>query len=377
MDEYIIVNDKKLRLGYTTGTCATIASSASTWMLLHHEELKEYSVITPKGMKVTVLIEDIKRNDDEVSCCVTKDGGDDPDATHGAKIYATVRKNNKNEIIIDGKEGVGRVTLPGLDQPIGASAINSTPRITIKENVLRICEEASYFGGLDIMISVPNGEKIAEKTFNPKLGIVGGISIIGTTGIVTPMSEEAILETVKTELRVLYLQNNNKVILTPGNYGEKYLKNTENLMIPNLVMCSNFIGDSLTYASNLGFKEILLVGHIGKLIKVAGGMMNTHSKYGDNRLVVFKDCAKAQGVKEETLLKLDNAVMTDDMIDIISKDNKKDEVMYEILSRIEKNLEKKVQGSIDLHVLMFSNKQGCLAKSKKVDSFLKEYEVGK
>ena len=269
MEEFIVKDGKKLRLGYTTGSCAAAASKAAAFMLLTGRRKEKIGLITPKGIGLDIDIKDIRIEEDRVSCSVEKDSGDDPDITRGSLVTATVSRIPEKEIIIDGGKGVGRVTKPGLDQPVGAAAINSVPRQMIRENLEEVCRHTDYEGGLSVVISVDNGEELAKKTFNPRLGIIGGISILGTTGIVEPMSEQALVDTIRVELRQRKESGYEHVLLTPGNYGSDYIKMGLNIDPAIAVMTSNFIGDSIDFCKELGFKSALLVGHIGKLVKIA------------------------------------------------------------------------------------------------------------
>ena len=201
MEEFVVKEGKRLRLGYTTGSCAAAAAKAAAWMLLTGREKTSVTLHTPKGMDLSLSVEDIHREEGAVSCAIVKDGGDDPDITAGALIYARVSRIPERDVLIDGGFGVGRVTKPGLDQKPGQAAINSVPRRMIRENLMEVAAALDYRGGFRVEISVPLGEILAKKTFNPRLGIVGGISILGTTGIVEPMSEQALLDTIRVELR--------------------------------------------------------------------------------------------------------------------------------------------------------------------------------
>lgn len=226
-------------------------------------------------------------------CCVTKDGGDDVDATHGLPICARVEAIAGEGILLQGGSGVGRVTRPGLDQPVGEWAINHIPRQMIREAVDAVRRELDEPGGLCVTIFVPGGEEAARKTFNPHLGIEGGISILGTSGIVEPMSVKAIVETTALELRQAAASGARRMVLTPGNYGMEFLARG-GVALPAgvpVVRCSNFIGEALDGAGAEGFSSVLLVGHIGKLVKLAGGIMNTHSRWADGRAELF--CAHA------------------------------------------------------------------------------------
>ena len=261
-------------------------------MLLTGTIKKQITIETPKGIPYTADIIDIKRSERAVSCAVVKDGGDDPDVTTGACIYAGVilsvgEETDRATIRIDGGEGVGRVTKPGLDQPVGNAAINHVPR-----------EMLDYTGGLEIEISVPTGAKLAAGTFNPRLGIVGGISILGTSGIVEPMSNQAILDTIKVELNQRRAQGFDYVAVAPGNYGLDFMQTRYGYNLDRSVKCSNFIGQTIDMAADMGFQKLLLTGHIGKLIKVAGGIMNTHSREADCRMEILAALAVKHEVEE-------------------------------------------------------------------------------
>ena len=373
MDEYIIKDNKKLRMGYTTGTCATAAAKAAAFMLLNDCYINNISIVTLKGIKIDIEILDIDKKDDYVSCAVKKDSGDDPDVTNGILIYAKVSKNNTKEIFIDGGIGIGRVTKPGLDQSVGFAAINSTPRKTIKEEVQKIIDETHFPNGLDVIISAPMGEEIAKRTFNPKLGIVGGISILGTKGIVVPMSEDAIIDTIKTEMRMHLACKEVDCLFTPGNYGETFLKDNYNITKDKVIQCSNYIIDAINYANEVNFKSITLVGHIGKMIKLAGGMVNTHSKYGDNRMETFYEISKKYGLSEDGLNKIKEAVTTDEMIKIIDNEKLLNPVMEEVVRKIIDVVNHKMNNKIEFDVIVFSNVYGLLASSKPVKEILNKF----
>ena len=287
MEEFIEKDGKKLRYGYTTGSCAAAAAKAAAWMLLTGKRKNTISLVTPKGIPLSLQVEDIRMEEDFVSCAIRKDSGDDPDVTNGTLVYARVSRRGTPEIAIDGGFGVGRVTKKGLDQPVGNAAINSVPRKMIRENLEEVLSLTDADCGLDVLISVPDGERLAKQTFNPRLGIVGGISVLGTTGIVEPMSEKALVDTIRVELNQRRAGGADYVLLTPGNYGCDFIRAGLNLRPEWAVQTSNFIGQSLDICRELGFRGALLVGHIGKLVKVGGGMMNTHSKYGDCRMEIL------------------------------------------------------------------------------------------
>ena len=292
LEHYVYSSGRRLRCGYTTGTCAALAATGAVYLLLTGTAPETVEMMTPKGWTVQVPLERCQLKNGSACCAVRKDGGDDVDCTTDLLIVAEVSKTKQPGVWIDGGDGVGRITKPGLDQPIGAAAINSVPRSMIRQQVEMVCKRFGYDGGISVCIQVPGGEQAAKKTFNPELGIEGGISILGTSGIVEPMSVQALMETITLKLRQLAAQGNQELILTPGNYGLDFVQNQAWFCqeIP-VVRCSNFIGEALDQAAVYGFQRVLLVGHIGKLVKLAGGIMNTHSRWADCRTELF--CAHA------------------------------------------------------------------------------------
>ena len=287
MEQYIEKEGKRLRLGYTTGSCAAAAAKAAAWMLLTSSRKETITLDTPKGIRLNLDVKEIQIGENSVSCAIEKDSGDDPDVTKGTHIFAKVSRVDSPGVTIDGGFGIGRITKRGLDQPVGNAAINSVPRQMIRENVEEVMGLTDYSGGLSVVIYAPEGETLAKKTFNPRLGIVGGISILGTTGIVEPMSEKALVDTIRVELKQRKANGAEYVLLTPGNYGSDFIHKELGLDMKLAVQVSNFIGDALDICRELNFKGALLIGHVGKLVKIAGGMMNTHSKYGDCRMEIL------------------------------------------------------------------------------------------
>ena len=259
-----------MRYGFTTGSCAAAAAKAAAYMLLTGREKHEITITTPKGILYHARMEEISRTEHSVRCAVRKDGGDDPDITTGTLIFAEVswqeQKQEKDcgkpQILITGGAGVGTVTRPGLDQPVGSAAINHVPREMIEKEVRRICALCDYNGKLQVTISVPEGEEIAQKTFNPRLGITGGISILGTSGIVEPMSSQALLDTIQVELRQKKAMGQQMIAVTPGNYGLDFMKEAFAYDLDKSVKCSNFIGNTIDMAAETGFCGMLLTGHI-------------------------------------------------------------------------------------------------------------------
>ncbi len=366
-------NANGLRLGFTTGSCAAAASKAAAYMLLTGRKKDTISIETPKGIRFDAQIVDIERQETCVSCAVIKDGGDDPDVTTGAHIVSTVRFLPESRIVIDGGKGVGRVTLPGLDQKPGSAAINHVPREMITKEVLEVCNICDYKGGLSVEISVPEGEELAAKTFNPRLGIKGGISILGTSGIVEPMSSQALLDTIRTELKQKKALGATVAAVSPGNYGLDFMRQTYGYDLDKSVKCSNFIGDTIDMAAELGFEKFLLTGHIGKLIKVSGGMMNTHSKEGDCRMELLAAAAIKAGCSMETARAILEAATTEEGVRLIEQDGKREEAMAYVMERIMFYLNKRAAGKMEIGCIMYSNDFGLLAQSSNAAAMLRGF----
>lgn len=378
MESFITKDGKKLRRGYTTGSCAAAAAKSAALMLFSGQKPETVHLITPRGIELDLKISEAVVSDGFASCGIVKDSGDDPDVTNGITIYARVEKTDiPYTVEIDGGEGIGRITKPGLDQPVGSAAINSTPRKMITEELRSVCEDNGYSGGLKVTIYAPAGTEIAKKTFNPRLGIVGGISVLGTTGIVEPMSDEAVVETIRAELSMRAASGKKSVLFTPGNYGAEYIEN-ELLLDPEIaVTTSNFIGDAFAIASEMGFRYALLVGHIGKLIKLAGGMFNTHSRYGDCRAEIFASHAAVCGASSDETKKIMESAMTDDMLSILDKSGLKEKVMKSVMKSIAGQLENRHLGGMEAGAITFSKVYGILGKTENASSLLeiirKEY----
>jgi cobalt-precorrin-5B (C1)-methyltransferase len=371
MEEYIVKDGKKLRLGYTTGSCAAAASKAAAWMLLTGRLKEKIRINTPKGITLDLDVLQIQMEENIVSCAVKKDSGDDPDVTKGSLVFAQVTRTETQGITIDGGRGIGRVTKRGLDQPVGSAAINSVPRQMICENLEEVCRLTDYRGGLSVLISVPNGERLAKKTFNPRLGIMGGISILGTTGIVEPMSEQALIDTIRIELRQRKASGVEYVLLTPGNYGSYYIQNGICIDPKKAVLTSNFIGEALDICKELGFRGALLIGHIGKLVKIAGGMLNTHSKYGDCRMDIMAAHAGAAGLSSSRIEEILDCATCDDAIRILEENDLCTQTLNRILNRISFIMDHRVAGEMKTGAIMFSRKYGFLSETKNARLLLK------
>ena len=362
---------RQLRCGYTTGTCAALAASGAAELLLGGVLPESMGLLTPKGWRVETELLDGACDGEIARCAVKKDAGDDPDVTDGMLVYASVTKTRRG-ISIDGGEGVGRVTKPGLDQPVGAAAINSVPRRMITAAVEAVCAAHSYAGGLAITISIPGGEERAKQTFNPQLGIEGGLSVLGTSGIVEPMSEQALLDTVALAIRQAAASGAEMLLLTPGNYGADYLKDRlPELETLPVVKFSNFLGDAIDLAVSEGFSRALIVGHIGKLVKLAGGIMNTHSRVADCRMELF--CAHAALCGADTALcrALMEQVSSDGCLALLTEAGLREPVMASLLAAMQRHLDRRAGGQIRLGALCFSNEYGFLGMTEGAKELLK------
>lgn len=375
LEVYLPVGKEKLRCGYTTGTCAAAAAAGAARLLLTGERLPAVRVDTPAGITVEAELLDHAAGPGWASCAVRKDGGDDPDVTDGALICARAERTDTPGVTIDGGVGVGRVTRPGLDQPVGQAAINSTPRRMIRTQVEQIMAGADYAGGLAVTISVPEGERLAEHTFNPRLGIEGGISILGTSGIVRPMSEAALLDSLYLEQEQARATGVTDLLMTPGNYGDSFAQDTLGLDLTHRCTCSNYIGAAIDHAAGLGFRSLLLVGHLGKLIKVAAGSMNTHSKVADGRRETLTAHAALAGGPPELLRALFDSPTTDAGVELLKKAGLLEQVMASIGAALEDQLRHRAGPELEIQAVFFSNQYGMLGKTSGADRLLALHRV--
>ena len=321
---------------------------------------------TPKGILLHLLIEDISREEGKVRCAVQKDGGDDPDVTTGIYVYANVSYSDTPQITLDGGIGVGRVTKPGLWQAVGEAAINKVPRQMILENVEQVCKEYHYTGGLNVVIEIPAGVELAKKTFNPRLGIEGGISVLGTSGIVIPMSEAALVASLRLEMKMLVEGGGSYLVITPGNYGQAFSKEQTQLNLTYSMKCSNYVGETLDMARELGVKGILFIAHIGKFVKVAGGIMNTHSRQADSRSELMAANAIRAGADLETAKEILDTITTEQSVEILRQKGYLEATMKEISDRVEFYLNKRAGEQLEVGTILFSNVYGKLGETSKV-----------
>ncbi len=366
-----------MRYGFTTGSCAAAAAAAAASMLLTGKEITEITILTPKGIPYRAELTDIVRDESRVSCAVKKDGGDDPDITDGTLVYAEVsmaaydKKEGDARVILRGGAGVGTVTRPGLDQPVGNAAINKVPRKMITEEVLRVCRLTDFNGVLTVTISVPDGERLAKQTFNPRLGIEGGISILGTSGIVEPMSRQSLLDTIYIELCQKKAEGCPVAVISPGNYGLEFMRRTFAYDLDKSIKCSNFIGDAIDMAAELGFERLLLAGHIGKLVKLSGGIMNTHSREGDCRMELLAAAALRADTPKEILRQVVDCVTTGEALGVLSDSGKLTETMGQMMERIRFYMEKRAGEDLRTACIVYENGFGELGRYGDVDGFLR------
>lgn len=407
MEEYVYIDGKKYRRGYTTGSCATGASKAAVYMLITKNKIDTINIDTPKGIPLSLKVDNVNISDTFVECSIKKDGGDDIDATHTMDIYARaeiVSKNDKNKeyltlndidslstnsecqselykfIRVYGGIGIGVVTKKGLSVDVGKPAINPTPLKMINHEIRKLIGDnfESILGNnkvLKITIFAPQGETIAKKTFNPRLGIVGGISIIGTTGIVEPMSDEGWKKSLSIELQMKKEQGLDKIILVPGNHGEQFIREKLNLDIKYVVRTSNFVGYMIKEAQRIGYKKILMAGHIGKFIKVSAGIFNTHSKVADARSEILVANLALMGATYEFLNKINQCLTAEEAVELIN--NSEYRQVYNILSnkcreRVKQYLNED-SDDIDVEVIMFSMDKSLLGKSDNTDDLVEVF----
>ncbi len=351
LDLYVIKHGKNLRCGYTTGSCATAAAKAATLMLDTGKKLRYVEIDTPAGIRLKLEVHDIEIGHSYVSCAIIKDGGDDPDSTDGMKIHAKVSKRTDNIINIEGGQGIGRIVRKGLFGQVGDAAINPVPRQMIKK------ELGELGTGYDVMIYAPEGEVRGKKTFNSNIGIEGGISIIGTKGIVYPMSDDALIKTIYMEIDALAEEyGKDELVLVPGGYGEKIAKDLGYSTPP--IKMSNYIGDALLYAYNKGFKSINLLGHIGKFAKLSIGVFNTHSKVCDGRMEAFVYYLSLRGAEIELINKINFCLTAEEGINICLEEGH-----GQIIRDMEKGAQERIKrylkdDELDIKVIIYSMERG-------------------
>lgn len=378
MKEYVYIDGKKYRRGYTTGSCAAAAAKASAYMFFTNKKIENINIDTPKGIPLTLKVKNIELKDKYTICSIEKDGGDDIDATHTMDIFAKAEliSREDEDIIVTGGVGIGIVTKKGLSVDVGKSAINPVPMKMIRREVNKVLGENNKLlnkdKSLKITIFAPQGEEIAKKTFNPRLGIVGGISILGTTGIVEPMSEEGWKKSLSIELEMKKAQGMDTIILVPGNHGEEFIRDYMKIDMNNCVRMSNFVGYMLNEAKRLGFKKILMAGHIGKFIKISAGIFNTHSKVCDARNEIMIANLALMGADLDFLKEINKCVTAEGAVEIIDKSNYTE--IYNILcNKCKERAEEYLNEDIQVEVYMFRMDKSLLGKSINADLLMEDF----
>lgn len=363
-----------LRLGYTTGSCAAAAAKAAAQMLFSETEVRHVRLMTPKGIELYLDVEETERTSGYVQCAVRKYSGDDPDVTDGLLIFARVEKGspggNSPAVLLDGGVGVGRVTRPGLEQKVGQAAINRVPRRMIREAVREICGQYGFCGTVEVTIFIPDGEKTAEKTMNSRLGIEGGLSVLGTTGIVEPMSEKALTDTIYLEMKMLKDEGRRCCCAVPGNYGSDFLRDGLGLDAGQAVKCSNYIGETIDDAKYLGMSGLLLIGHIGKFVKLAAGVMNTHSAQADCRMEVLSAHAAMAGADPDTVRRIMECINTSQAVGILKERHLLEPVMETVGERIGFYLKQRAGSGLTIGALVFSESEGILIRAAEAEKLL-------
>ena len=351
---------RNLKTGFTTGSCAAAAAKAAAIALLGRKTVDVVNIKTPNGICLEINVAHSSYVNGHAKCAVVKDAGDDPDVTDGARIIAVVAKNESGEICIEGGEGVGRVTLPGLSVPVGMAAINPVPMEMIKSEIRDVCREYSYEGGIDAVISIPGGAQLSKKTMNGRLGILGGLSILGTTGIVVPMSNKAIIDTIKAEIDVRSASGTKNLLITPGNYGREFAYSKFGFCIDDAVLCSNFIGEALEHACMKDFDKITIIGHAGKLVKIAGAIMNTHSSIADCRMEIIAAHSALVGAPAFVVGEIMKCATTEAAIDVLVKHGICICVWESIGKKIGFHINAKTKVSVSVEYIVYTQKHGVL-----------------
>lgn len=371
-DRYVLKNGKRLRFGYTTGTCAAAASKAATIMLITGKTAGTVDIVTPRGIALNLEVLESSFAGGKASCAIRKFSGDDPDVTDGVLVFAEACWQREPGVTVCGGLGIGRVTKPGLKQRVGEAAINPVPMEMIRQAVKDALDDCGQAAGIKVVISIPEGVELAKKTFNPRLGIEGGISVLGTSGIVEPMSEKALIECIDLELRQKRALGCDRLIITPGNYGADFIRSLCSVRETELVKCSNYIGLTLDMAVAAGYPEVLLVGHVGKLIKLAGGIMNSHSREADARAELMAACALRAGCTGDTARAILNCVTTDEMLRILQGDGLMQKAMGAAAERIDFHLRNRVKDRLTIGAVVFSNEYGMLCTTGPAKLWLEE-----
>lgn len=384
------VNQKTLRCGVTTGTCAAAAAGAAMKKLLEGIEIPYMEVNTPKGVTVQIPVIYGESTGEYCEVFVKKDSGDDPDVTNGTRIgiraerlaeafpsdrlERAFRDEKYQGLYLDGGTGVGRVTKSGLEQSVGQAAINRVPREMIFSQAEAVRKQAESREAFLLTVLVPEGEALAKKTFNPMLGIEGGISILGTSGILEPMSEKAIVDTIETQIRQMQRNGERNLLVTPGNYGQGYVTEKLGFSLENSVKSSNYIGETIDLAVSYGMERLLLVGNIGKLAKLGAGIMNTHSRMADGRAEILGFHLMLCGGSREQLAELSACITTEEMLKKLESWQLREAVMESLCQKIGEHVKRRAGETLQTGVMLFSENYGFLGQTAGTEEVLSAWK---
>ncbi|WP_428325045.1 cobalt-precorrin-5B (C(1))-methyltransferase [Nitrosopumilus sp.] len=365
MNTPVVAEEKKLRTGYTTGSSATAASKAALLSIIKQQKIEEIEITLPKKSTIKIPVNSCQFEKNKAKCSVIKDGGDDPDVTHGAEIIVELTFNdNKNQIEIDGGEGVGIVTKPGLGLEINKPAINPVPKKMITENLQEIGENMLKEKGIRVVISVPKGKELGPKTDNPRIGIKEGISILGTSGIVIPFSTASYAASIRQNLDVSIAMGNDTVVLTTGGRSEDFAKKIVDLPEHCFVQMGDFSGYTIQQCGKKNIKKAYVVGFIGKLAKMAAGVKQTHvkgSKVDMNFLAELAKKVNANGKIIEDIKKANTARHVSEII----QENNVDGFFELICSEVYKHMRKHSEEKVPIDVILFDFEGNILAREPK------------
>ena len=356
------IKKEKLRTGYTTGTSATAAAKAALLAIINQTKIEDVEVKLPKGSFIKIPIYLCQFDKNGSKCSVIKDGGDDPDVTHGAEIIVNLSFTDKiNEIEIDGGEGVGVVTKPGLGLELNKAAINPVPKKMINDNLREIIKRYHLKKGIKVIISVPKGKELGPKTDNPRIGILNGISILGTSGIVIPFSTASYAASIRQNLDVAIAMGNNTVVLTTGGRSEDFAKKIVNLPEHCFVQMGDFSGYTIQQCAKKEIKKAYVVGFIGKLAKMAAGVKQTHVKGSKVDMNFLAELARKCNANDKTIKSIKKANTARHVSEIIIENNVNG-FFEEICNETYKHMRKHSENKVPLDVILFDFDGNILAR---------------
>ena len=360
-----MAEEKKLRTGYTTGSSATAASKAALLSIIKQQKIEEIEITLPKKTTIKIPVNSCQFEKNKAKCSVIKDGGDDPDVTHGAEIIVELTFNeNKNQIEIDGGEGVGIVTKPGLGLEINKPAINPVPKKMITENLQEIGNDILNEKGIRVVISVPKGKELGPKTDNPRIGIKDGISILGTSGIVIPFSTASYAASIRQNLDVSIAMGNDTVVLTTGGRSEDYAKRIVDLPEHCFVQMGDFSGYTIQQCGKKNIKKAYVVGFIGKLAKMAAGVKQTHVKGSKVDMNFLAELARKVNADEKIIDSIKKANTARHVSEIIQENNV--EGFFELIcAEVYRHMRKHSEEKVPIDVILFDFEGNILAREPK------------